>query len=287
VNPETTTITKDFSAVAKKELDINTWRSVYFTGAEFTTKISKVFDVKNSFWQINQLRHLIEPRADYVYQHEPTVQADDLLDFGDLDYKQNYIALGVRNKLQTKRETAWDLIDFWMGTNYYPRKYKDMPIASDRKFSNIYMDLRIIPFDWLEMDMYSYWDQYDKQIDTYSNDFVFYKNDKLSFGIGYRYQRAQDKLWTSEINYTINSNWALRLVHWFEFETGQLQQQEYVLVRDLHCWNLAFSFRKYHNTDETAGFVVLYPKAYPDMPITFGTTYFGANDTAEVDFGMD
>lgn len=280
-NPDGTTKT------VKKEVDKPTWRSVYFTGAEFTTKISKVFYTYSDFWQINQLRHLIEPRINYIYQHEPTVLPEELLDFGDLVDKDNHIELGVRNKLQTRRYgSAWDLVDLWVGTNYYPQQYEETA-SEKRSFSHVTADLELRPFDWIAMDMDANFDQYDRQVDSFNTELVFYKDDKFSFGLGYRYSRNVDKLWTSEINYTINSDWAIRIQHRFELDTGELQEQEYILIRDLHCWNLAFTFREYANIDETVYFIVFYPKAYPDIPITFGTTFFGRNDTAEVEFGMD
>jgi RNAse (barnase) inhibitor barstar len=282
--PETV-IVNNIPTIVKKELDKDTWRSIFFTGAEFTTKISKIFYTQSEFWNINQLRHVIEPRVNYVYQHEPTIKAEDLLNFGDLAYKDNHIELGVRNKLQTKRDNiAWNLVDLNVWSNYYP--YPDINNiynGAERVFSNIDSKLELRPFDWIAMDMDASFDEYDMQFDTYNTELVFYKEDKFSFGLGYRYGRDLDKLWTSEINYTINSNWAIRMLHRFEFDSGELQQQEYVLIRDFHCWNVAFSFRQYRQIDETAGFVVFYPKAYPNIPVTFGTTYFGVDNTNKLD----
>lgn len=287
VDSVNTTITKETTTKAKKELDKDTWRSIYFTGAEFTTKISRIFYTQSPFWQVNQLRHVIEPRVNYVYQHEPTVLPDELLDFGDLLDKDHHIELSLRNKLQTKRyNSAWDLVDFVVGTNYYPQQYEETT-DEKRSFSHITADMELRPFSWIALDMDTNWDQYDRQIDTYNTEMVFYKGDAISFGLGYRYGRGVDKLWTSEINWTINSDWALRMMHRFEFDSGELEEQEYILIRDFHCWNLAFTFREYKNIDETAFFFVFYPKAYPNVPITFGTTYFGRNDTAEVEFGVD
>lgn len=272
----------------KTELNKGTWRTVLFTGAEFTTKISKVMYVQSNFWDINQLRHVIEPRINYAYQPDPTMKAEDLLDFGDLAYKDNHFDLGLRNKLQTKRGTnAWDLVDLNITSTYYPDKETNAIYSGeDRSFTNIYSKLELRPFDWIAMDMDSSFDQYDLQVDTYNTELVYYKDDKFSFGLGYRYSHDVDKLWTSEINYTINSNWALRMQHRFEFDTGELQQQEYILVRDMHCWNVAFSFRQYRNIDETAGFIVVYPKAYPQIPVTFGSTFFGVDDTNKLDFDV-
>ena len=292
-----------------EEVDEGALRSVYFTGAEFSTKISRIFDVNNDFWEVNMLRHLIEPRINYTYQHEPTVPPKDLLKFGTVETQKNYFALSLRNKLQTKRsEEAWNLVDFNLSTNFYTDKYDEVnyvieeqmigdvltpvqvPVYEKRSFSYILGRLQLKPFDFLEMDNHLTYDQYDTQVNVYNTELVFYNNDLFSFGMGFRYARGltkDSKLWTSEINYTLNSNWALRMCHRFDFETGDLQEQEYILFRDLHCWKGALSYRSFRDIDEQRLFVVLYPKAYPEFPISFGTKYFGSGSTAEIDFDAD
>jgi len=283
---ETKALPNGKASKIKKQISKDIIRSVYFAGVEFTTKICRIFNIDNSFWQIHQLRHVIEPRIDYVYKHRPTVSQDELLDFGENEARANYIGLSVRNKLQTRRgDTTWNLVDLLLSTNYYPQKFEEN--GAKRDFSHILGDLELRPFDWISIDMDIDFDQYDKQIDTYNTDFVMYKGDKLSLGIGYRYAQNSDKLWSSEINYIINSDWALRMRHRFKFDTGQLEEQEYIIFRDLHCWKLAVSFREYRRRDEKAVFIVLYPKAYPQFPFTFGTTFLGRNNTNNVRFTAD
>lgn len=287
----------------QEEKDKSTWRSVYYTGIDFTTKISKVFYVQDEFWQVNDLRHLIEPRLNYNYQHEPSIPVADLLNFDDPEYAQNYFTLSLRNKLQTKRsDLSWDIIDFLIQTNYYPEQYEEPvigetyedPISGEivtdltyekRSFSHITTVIELEPYDWLLSRIDANFDQYDNQVDSFSIEMVLYRNDKLSFGLDYRYKHQMDQLWTSQVNYTINSNWSIRMQHRFDFSTGELQKQEYILFRDMHCWNAAVTFRQYRDIDENAFFVVFYPKAYPNIPVTFGTTFFGRDETAEMEFG--
>ena len=280
------------------EDDDSKLRSVYYTGTAFSTKISRIFDVHKEDWNINLLRHLIEPRVDYTYQFEPSIPANELLNFGDAEYEKNFFGLSLRNKLQTQRwKSTWDLVDFLVSTNYYPEQYEEISWTTangvttrqteQRSFSHIRGDMELRPTDWFSIDMDVNWDQYDGEIDTYNTEFVFYKDDRLSLGVGYRFLKNDDKLWTSEVNYTINSNWALRMLHRYDFESGSLEEQEYIVYRDLHCWRAALTFREYRNVDEKNFFVVLYPKAYPNVPITFGTTFFGGTDSAEFDLDVD
>lgn len=300
--------------ITKKTIvvDKQIMRSNYYTGADFSTKISKVFYVENDFWDVNILRHIIEPRLNYTFQPDPSEPPENVLGFTTPETKMNYVGLALRNKLQTKRdESTWNIIDFDLSTYYYPEKYDEIktiilpPLTGDplalptsqqviekRSFSHIAGRMRLDPFNWLLSDTDFNWDQYDGQIDTFNTEFILYRGDKLSFGLGYRYLRGLqwDKmLWTSELNYAINSNWSLRMMHRYDIDKGQIEKQEYILFRDLHCWKAAFCYRRYHDIDETNMFFAVYPKAYPNMPFSFGTSYYGMGDgtgegTTEIDF---
>ncbi len=287
-------------------------RSNYFTGAEFSTKASRIFYVQSDFWDVNLLRHIIEPRLNYTFQPEPSEPPEHVLGFTTAEAKKNYLGLGLRNKLQTKRdESTWNIIDFNLSTYFYPEKYEETktiivpPLTGDplalptsqlvvqeRSFSHITGRMRFNPFDWLLSDTDFNWDQYDGQIDSFNTEFVLYRGDKVSFGVGYRYLRGLlwDKmLWTSELNYAISSNWSVRMMHRYDFDKEQIEKQEYIVFRDLHCWKAALCYRRYHDIDETNVFFAVYPKAYPKMPFSFGTTMMGFGDdsddgTTEIDF---
>jgi lipopolysaccharide assembly outer membrane protein LptD (OstA) len=75
-------------------------------GVEATGKISRSWlNVRNSYWRLDGLRHIIEPYANYTYIPEPSVSRDNLFFFDEIDRidKQNFIRVGVRNRLQTRR----------------------------------------------------------------------------------------------------------------------------------------------------------------------------------------
>src|SRR5207248_1011837 len=97
-------------------------RTVFNTGAEITTKASRVWPTASSrFWEIDGLRHIVQPSINYVYVPNPSVpqrelpQFDTVLpstrllpiefpDFNAIDAidSANVLRLSLRNKLQTK-----------------------------------------------------------------------------------------------------------------------------------------------------------------------------------------
>jgi len=75
-------------------------------GVETTTKISRSWlNVRNAYWRLDGLRHVIEPYMNYTYIPEPTADRDNLYFFDEIDRieKQNFVRVGIRNRLQTRR----------------------------------------------------------------------------------------------------------------------------------------------------------------------------------------
>jgi hypothetical protein len=75
-------------------------------GVEFNTKISKSWNsVKNAYWELDGLRHTMQPYVNYTYIPEPTVNRDNLYYFDDIDRisETNFARIGLQNRLQTRR----------------------------------------------------------------------------------------------------------------------------------------------------------------------------------------
>jgi lipopolysaccharide assembly outer membrane protein LptD (OstA) len=75
-------------------------------GLEGTGKISRSWlDVRNAYWRLDGLRHIIEPYFNYTYIPEPSVDRDHIYNFDEIDRieRQNFVRLGLRNRLQTRR----------------------------------------------------------------------------------------------------------------------------------------------------------------------------------------
>lgn len=84
----------------------NFFRGIGYYGMELNTKFFRVFDYSGNALgiELNKLRHVISPKINYDYIHTPTVQADKLGTFDDIDSitKKNSFTFGIENHLQTK-----------------------------------------------------------------------------------------------------------------------------------------------------------------------------------------
>jgi LPS-assembly protein len=242
------------------------WRGTFSDGVETGTKIYRLWKYENKKWDIHELRHVIEPRVKYTYVHDPTVDADELIQFDQIDALtgQNTIRPSVRNKLQTKRDNmVWDLVDFLLYVDYFVS-----PDEGQEDFSNIFGDLELRPLHNFSMDLDFSFDQYEGNVDSINTDIATFKEGKWRVATGVRFLNEQSTQWTWAVDYQLNSDWAVKGMNRWEFETDELQDQQYTISRDLHCWDGAFTFRK---TGEDVQFwVTFWLKAYPDLAIDLG-----------------
>ncbi len=105
-------------------------------GVEANTKFSYAWqNVRNVFWRLDGLRHVVEPYVNYTYIPEPTVDREYLYYFDDIDRidRQNFIRLGVINRLQTRRGSfGHEVVYDWLRMeNYY-----DYFMRTDNGFNN-------------------------------------------------------------------------------------------------------------------------------------------------------
>ena len=84
----------------------NKLRFIGEIGLEGTGKISRSWlNVRNAYWQLDGLRHVIEPYFNYTYIPDPTVDRDHIYYFDEIDRieKQNFVRIGIRNRIETRR----------------------------------------------------------------------------------------------------------------------------------------------------------------------------------------
>ena len=82
------------------------FRAIGEFGLQATTKISRAWqNVKSGYWQLDGIRHIMEPYVNYTYVTDPSESRDYLFYFDDADriIEQNFVRFGVKNRLQTRR----------------------------------------------------------------------------------------------------------------------------------------------------------------------------------------
>lgn len=138
-------------------------------GFDARLRAAGVFDYKNPLWDIDGLRHLLEPRLSYRYAPEADsgrayipaldrrvfstyLQPLSIADRRNIDDLEalNTVRLSLNNTLQTRSSTgSRDLLAL-----NFAADYRFDHAASQRPLSDIHTELAVTPADWLSFSVY-------------------------------------------------------------------------------------------------------------------------------------
>jgi LPS-assembly protein len=266
------------------------YRGVFNTGAEVTFKASRVWPgVRNAALDLDGLRHIVVPSANYVYVPEPNYRPSEVPkfdyelpslrllpneypDYNSIDSvdSQNVIRFGLGNKLQTKREG--DVVDFlnWqVYTDWRLRPRTTEATNYHETFSDVYSDLSLRPRSWLTLQSQTRYDINDSQWTMALHNVSIQPNNVWSYTIGHFYlrnDRPESPTWLGEGNnimtstfyYRVNENWGFRTSHYFDIRRGTLREQYYTAYRDLRSWTCALTFGLRDDGGRSDDFVVAF-----------------------------
>ena len=187
-------------------------RSVFNTGVEFSFKASNTWpDAKLSFLDVDGLRHVMQPMANYVFVPDPNkrpweipqfdrelhslrLRPIDFPDYNSIDTidSRNVLRIGVRNRLQTKR---FGLVDDVLNWELFTDWRLETGIYEDR-FNDIYSNLEVKPRSWLLLGSELRYDPNNRLLNESNHTISLLPNNKWSLTLGHRYLRdwAQEEL---------------------------------------------------------------------------------------------
>ncbi len=247
-------------------------RFVFNTGAEFSTKTSRVFpDIKNNLFDMDGMRHIIEPSVNYAFVPKPNKRPSELPQFDYVftsprllpieypDYNaidqidtQNVVRLSLRNRLQTKRNgTIEDFLD-WVA-------YTDVrlnPEDGQGNIADLFSELQFRPRNWVNISSELRYDVDDEILRLLNNSVSFTPKSDWRYTVGQYLYLAQPSVAIadrtssiySSIDYKINENWSLRASHYYDAKDGHFADQSYMLFRDMRSWTAYLAVRFLKNT---------------------------------------
>ena len=263
----------------------NVTRYLFTTGLDLYTRFYKIYDFETDFLNldIHDIRHLIIPSAKYAYIREPNLVPKQLLQFDAIDdlYRKNGVELSLQHKLQTKRRQddgtrkTVDILSFIVSSEYI---FKDR-LDRDNRLMDVKYDLEIRPYSWMSIDADARLDREKKAFDIVNTDLYINKGEDLRFGVGYRYEKHENSQVTGQLTYHLNRenwkrHWGFKIYERYEIQEKRFQEQEYTLIKDLHCWLGELTCRIKNESDYTF-WLIFRLKAFPDIPFFFRTTYHG------------
>ena len=265
-------------------------RAVFNTGAELSFKASALWPgVSSSFWEINGVRHIIEPSVNYAFVPHPTRSPSRLPqfdyefpttrllpiefpDYNSIDSidSQNVLRFGLRNRFQTKRRLGVDNFVNWA----LYMDWRMNPRPDQNTFSDIYSDLDLKPFSWLVLSSETRYDLDAKRFREANHSLTLTPGDRWSYTFGHRFLRevpalgpdSGNNLFYSSIYYRLSENWAAHARHYFEARDGVLQEQQYTLYRDMRSFTAGLSFRVRESSTGTKDYTVAVTASFKSFP---------------------
>lgn len=240
-------------------------RAILDTGMEASFKLSRLWPgAESKLFAVDGLRHIVEPSVNYVFVPDPTRLPDRLPQFDymipslrlrpndfpsmnsiDAIDSENTLRLGVRNKIQTRREDELATLLDW-------ELFADLRLdrhAGESRFSNLYSDLLFAPRNWLTLESEVQVDVEHGEVPLSFHTLTLSPNDTWSWSLSHRYLRSDatfgdgNNLIGSSIFYRVNENWGVQVAHYFEARDGRMEEQYYSLYRDFRAWTSALTFR--------------------------------------------
>ncbi|MCC7373519.1 MAG: LPS-assembly protein LptD [Verrucomicrobiales bacterium] len=240
-------------------------RGVFNTGAEVSFKAHRLWSgTKSKFWDADGLRHIVEPSVNYAFTPEPNARPLELPqfdtelpslrplpvtypDYNSIDSvdSQNVMRLGMRNKLQTKRDgQVEDLLDWAVITDW-----RLDPRENQGRFSDIYSEADFKPRRWLTLNSEMRVDPQAALLRESHSSAIFKPGRDWSFAVTHRYTRDDPVLGRggdllgTRLYLRFSENWGFRTSHYFEIREEQLQEQYYTVYRDLRSLTAALTLR--------------------------------------------
>jgi len=187
--------------------------------------------------------------------------------------------MGLENKLQTKRGkelSSTDLAMLLVETGY---NFNHTPGG---QFSNYTAKLELRPFDWLMTTSNATFDphmRYHRQWLRQMSNSVAFQGKDWSAGIGHNYTHESNSL-TLSANLNAIPGWKFSVYEDINVlgqlhddkKEWDLREQQYVITKDLHCWELDVRYNVKRDRGEEIMFIFRL-KAFPDMPFEFGKEY--------------
>jgi LPS-assembly protein len=246
-------------------------RGVFNTGVDFSLKASRLYaDTDSSFWDLHGVRHIVEPDINYAYVPAPSRSPSQLPqfdtelpglrllpmeypDYNSIDSigKQNFIRLTLRNILQTRREAGLsDFVNWAVYTDW------NLTPGTNHTVSDLYSDLNLRPRNWIAFNSSTRYDMPDHRWRDTINSLTITPNSTWSVALSYRYLINNDPEFLTapgqtlpghnlvgfSARYRLNENWGVHIAERYEAANGSLQEQDYVLYRDLRSWTAALNF---------------------------------------------
>lgn len=218
------------NTIANIVSDGSGFREQFEIGMEASFKAFKVWDGIDGR---SPLRHIAEPYIDYSYLSDPSLKPGELYQFDSIDKirKNNRIKIGMRNKLQIKREKgSANLIDIDIYTHFNLD-----PDGDNKPLENFVMDTEMYPTDWMRIDIDSVYNTQNSTLQSFNTRLQMDPRGKWGVYAEYRHIDQLSDLFITSVLLRPTQNWHINIYGRYESENSRLEETGGYIQRNFDC----------------------------------------------------
>ena len=273
--------------------DDNVWRIGPEVDTIISTKLYKYFLEQN--WslfgeEIDDMRHVLTPEATYTYNLAPITSKSDTVfsfDGDDSISRGETVKFALTNKLQARnKKRTWDFIYFSPAINYSIN-----PEGGESRFTTITSDFEIYPKEGISLTTDTTYNVDIRRVSTFNADLTFrgkmkvfeygeeVEKDKYTFTYGHRYSRQSSTQGSLDFSYQLTPKLQFSNYLRYEYNTGNLEEQQHKIRVDLHCWWMDIGIGRRRRNEGSSDMAVWFSftlKAFPDIGFEVDQTREGA-----------
>ena len=265
-------------------------------GLELKTKFYGVWpDVEGGWLQVDGLRHIVQPYINYTYIPTPSEEREHLYFFDATDrlIEQNFVRIGVDQRLQTKRSKK-------VYTLASMRNYADFHLSREdsdaHRLGDFGTKIEFTPTSGVALWTTALVDMGERQVNR--REFGLSLGDKERCLFSFAYQDRKEYVgqevysmgsslvdffgessllahtysagrWViATLEFALNDTTSGRIQYSYDLLEDELAAQIYEITRDMHCW--IGSLRLEEVDEDRRILLVLYLKAFPDVNFDTG-----------------
>jgi len=221
------------------------------------------------------LRHVIEPYADYTFRVEPDdeVLPENLWQFDEVDEldKANEVVVGARNKLQTHRRNASHNLVYL--DTYLKFLLDPDDEAEEETLDSFGFKAETRVFSALAWDVSGAYSFSQSDIDYLSTQLYVTPRDLFRASVDYRYQPDKLDQLTGDLWLLPKGKWSVRTYVRTDLEEGNVQEHSYYLIHRTRCLGMGLGLRirpDYEGEeDDYAVWFRFWPLAYESSMLSF------------------
>lgn len=283
-------------------------RALHHVGVEAAFKVARTWPgARCAPLQIDGLRHIVQPFADYhwtprpdngtneVFQFDtlrtaPLRSGDSLLvtryspttypGFNTIDAidRMHFVRFGLRQKVQTRRAgQTVDLVEVEGWTDYRVERETE---AGENDFTDVFATVRMRPHDRVVLDTFARYDLPQSVWRELNCEARVLHGDRWSVGAGTRFIKDDSNLVTFSSAWRLGRRWTAQTYQRVDMEDGVWEAQEYTLRQETHDWFITYGVRvsgERIQSDEVTAYVALTLKAFPGVTLNPGGVDVGTN----------